>query len=394
MDIACGNKHSIILTNNDEVYAWESNNSGQVGIYGFPKLILSDVGCISCGDNFTMAVKKNGKVYGWGSNDVGQLGIGTYENENMKPQLLIGVPGSLIVDKVTCGSNHTLVLTDKATIYAWGGNKFGQLGFGLQSEFCTPNMIAQTEEIRWVDIAALHNISIAVTETGRFYVWGDCRGECISIPIATSSFNVHDTFAHYGPSIMHKPLILNEKLDILGCLGIAFDDSSTSDLKIQVDDKCIHVHKIILTICSSHFRNMFAHDWAENNQSVIKVDKISHDVYKAYLKYLYTNTIDLYLINTFEKVSELFDLANAYYEDNLKKQCIYRIKQEITVSNVVYFYNFAVKYETEELREFCVRFAVIHMRAVVKTENFAKLEDDKLMNRFINEVSKAGCFKH
>ncbi|XP_011056216.1 PREDICTED: RCC1 and BTB domain-containing protein 1-like, partial [Acromyrmex echinatior] len=118
---------------------------------------------------------------------------------------------------------------------------------------------------------------------------------------------------------------------------------------------------------------------------VIKVDKISHDVYKAYLKYLYTNTIDLYLINTFEKVSELFDLANAYYEDNLKKQCIYRIKQEITVSNVAYFYNFAVKYETEELREFCVRFAVIHMRAVVKTENFAKLEDEKLMNRFINE---------
>ena len=57
-----------------KVYAWEPINSGQdiygMGIYGFPKLILSNVGCISCGDNFTMAVTRNGKVYGWGSNDV------------------------------------------------------------------------------------------------------------------------------------------------------------------------------------------------------------------------------------------------------------------------------------------------------------------------------------
>ncbi|KAG5335514.1 RCBT1 protein, partial [Acromyrmex heyeri] len=344
VDIACGNKHSIILTKNDEVYAWESNNSGQVGnsTDGFsitPTFILSNVGCISCGDNFTMAVTRNGKVYGWGSNDVGQLGIGTYESKNMLLQTmqrnntfsfgsqvtlsqaggtsnfenkntpqLVGIPESLIVDKVTCGSNHTLVLTDKGTIYAWGGNKFGQLGIGNQTEFCTPTMIGQMKKIRWVDIAALNNTSIAVTEAGRFYVWGDCRGECISIPIATSFFNVHDIFGHYGPSIMHKPLILNEKLDILGCLGIAFDDSSTSDLKIQVEDKYIYVHKIILTICSSHFRKMFARDWAENNQGVIKIDKVSHDVYKAYLKYLYTNTVDLYLINTFEKASGKWSL--------------------------------------------------------------------------------------
>ncbi|XP_012060396.1 PREDICTED: RCC1 and BTB domain-containing protein 1-like [Atta cephalotes] len=434
VDIACGNKHSVILTKNDEVYAWESspNNSGQVDNSTYelsitPKLILSNIGCISCGDNFTMAVTRNGKVYGWGSNDVGQLGINNFslyesknmlrqtsmqrtlfsgqnatipqaggannfENKNMTPQM-VGIPESLIVDKVTCGSNHTLVLTDKGTIYAWGGNKFSQLGIG-QTEFYTPIMVNQIEKMRWIDIAALNNTSIAVTEAGRFYVWGDCRGECISIPIATSSFNVHDTFGYYGPSIMHKPLILNEKPDILGCLGIAFNNSSTSDLTIQVENECIYVHKVILTICSLHFKRMFEKNWKENNQSVIKIDDVSYNVYKAYLKYLYTNTVDLCLINTFEKVSELFDLANAYCEDNLKKQCIYRIKQEITVSNVAYFYSFAVKYDTEELREFCVRFAVIHMRAVVKTENFAKLEDKKLMNRFINEASKAGCFKN
>ncbi|XP_018362146.1 PREDICTED: RCC1 and BTB domain-containing protein 1-like [Trachymyrmex cornetzi] len=432
VDIACGNKHFSILTEIGEVYAWKSNNSGLEGnsTYGLsitPKLILSNVGCISCGYNFAMTVTRNGKVYGWGSNDVGQLGIGgkyesknrrqqtkyivhredffdrqmvtfdeeasNFENKNMTPQL-VGIPEGL-VDKVTCGLNHTLVLTDKGAIYAWGGNKFSQLGTGQMDQFCSiPVMVSQMEKMRWVDIAALNNTSVAVTEAGRVYVWGDCRGECISTPIATSSSNVHDAFGQCGPSIMHKPLILNEKLDILGCLGIAFDDYLTSDLKIQVEGKCIYVHKIILTICSLHLRTMFEGDWAENNQSVIEINKVSHDVYKAYLKYLYTNTVDLCLINTFEKISELFDLANGYCEDNLKKQCIHRIKLGITVSNVAYFYSFAVKYNTEELREFCVRFASIHMMAVVETENFAKLEDENLMNRFINEAGKAGCFKN
>ena len=68
------------------------------------------------------------------------------------------------------------------------------------------NHISQMEKMRWVDNCGSEQY---------FYVWDDCRGECISTLIATSSFNVHDIFGYYGPSIMHKPLILNEKPDIL-----------------------------------------------------------------------------------------------------------------------------------------------------------------------------------
>ncbi|XP_018317351.1 RCC1 and BTB domain-containing protein 1 [Mycetomoellerius zeteki] len=426
VDIACGYYHSTILTENGEVYAWASNNNSQVGnstnfLSTTPKLVLSNVVCISCGDNFTMAVTRNGKVYGWGSNDFGQLGIdnygsknatspnlsmtnnicgsiliiqmgpagGSFENKNITPQL-IGMPEDLVVVKVTCGLNHTLVLTDKGNIYAWGANNFGQLGIGNKELGSSkPVMAKQMEKTRWIDIAALNNSSIAVNEAGRVYVWGDCRGKSILTPTGTSSFNVHDALAHYGPSIMHKPLILDEELDILGCLGIAFDDSSTSDLKIQVEDKCIHVHKAILKIRSLYFRKMFEHDWAENNQSVIKINEFSYVVYEEYLKFLYTNIISL----SFEKISELFDLAIAYCENNLKKHCIRRIKQRITISNVAYFYSFAVKYDIEELEEFCVQFAVSHMMAVTRTENFAKL-DQNLMKTFIIKASEAGCFRN
>ncbi|XP_011053149.1 PREDICTED: RCC1 and BTB domain-containing protein 1-like [Acromyrmex echinatior] len=432
VDIACGCYHSIILTENDEVYAWGSNNSGQMNnsIYGLsttPKLVLSNVVCISCGNDFTIAVTRNGKVYGWGRNNVGQLGIGNhgnknatqqtlsietnnindnnllhvrrhcgymrrgcrFENKNMMPQL-IDMGEDLIVVKVTCGFEHTLALTDKGNIYAWGGNMSGQLGIGNQTECCKPIMVKQIEKMRWIDITALNNSSIAVTEAGRVYIWGvDCHGKSIVTPTIASSSNISDMLVHYGPNVMQKSMILDEEPNILECLRIAFDNSSTSDLKIQVEGKYIHVHKAFLKIRSLHFRNMFEHDWTENNQSVVKINTFSYIVYKAYLKYLYTNIVDL----PFKNISELFDLANAYFENNLKKQCIRIIKQGITVSDVAYFYSIAVKYNIKELEEFCVQLAVGHMTTVVETENFAKL-DQNLMKTFIIKASKAGCFKN
>ena len=75
------------------MYAWGSNNNGQMGnsIYGLsttPKLVLSNVVCISCCNDFTMAVTRNDKVYGWGRNNVGQLGVGNHRNKNATQQTL------------------------------------------------------------------------------------------------------------------------------------------------------------------------------------------------------------------------------------------------------------------------------------------------------------------
>ena len=118
------------------MYAWESspNNSGQVDNSTYelsitPKLILSNIGCISCGDNFTMAVTRNGKVYGWGSNDVGQLGINNfslYESKNMLRQTSM---------------QRTLFSGQNATIpQAGGANNF-------ENKNMTPQMVGIPESL-------------------------------------------------------------------------------------------------------------------------------------------------------------------------------------------------------------------------------------------------------
>lgn len=42
-------------------------------------------------------------------------------------------------------------------------------------------------------------------------------------------------------------------------------------------------------------------------------------------------------------VIELLDLANAYFENQLKKRCIQIIKQGITVLNVAFLYSTAIE---------------------------------------------------
>ncbi|XP_011635998.1 RCC1 and BTB domain-containing protein 1-like isoform X2 [Pogonomyrmex barbatus] len=400
VDIACGSHHSVALTEEGEVYAWGQNSCGQVGSsistnQGAPRQVNSNLAGkkvvnISCGQTSTMAVIENGEVFGWGYNGVGQLGIGNYVNQ-MTPCRVAALLGVVIV-KVVCGYAHTLALTDEGKLYVWGGNSYGQLGIGNKTNACNPVMFKH-QMGRVSDIAALHynHISIAVGEGGCVYMWGHCRGQSITTPTATPFSNVHDALACYGsPSVMHQPLVLyvNEDSSLLECLGTAFDDPSTSDLTIQVENQPIHVHKAILKIRCSYFRTMFQHNWAENNQNVIEHDQFSYIVYKAFLKYLYTDVIDLPV----EKALELLDLANAYCENNLKKHCIRMIKQGITVSNVAYLYSIAIEYNAEELEEFCFKFALNHMTAVTQTENFAKL-DENTVKTFIINAGKAGAFK-
>ncbi|EFN89649.1 RCC1 and BTB domain-containing protein 1 [Harpegnathos saltator] len=278
-------------------------------------------------------------------------------------------------------------------LYVWGGNSYGQLGTNNKTNACNPVMLNVPEMGRVSDIAALHynHISAAVGNGGRVFMWGQCRGQSITSPTATPLAHLHEVLACYASSnVMHKPLILraDEELNILDCLRQAFDDSLTSDLTIQVEGKPIYVHKAVLKIRCQYFRAMLQEPWAENNQSVIEHDQFSYIVYKAFLNYLYTGEVDL----PPENALELLDLANVYFENQLKRRCIQMIKQGITVLNVASLYSTALEYNAQELEEFCFKFALNHMTAVIQTENFAKL-DEKILKIFIVKAAKAGVFK-
>lgn len=67
-------------------------------------------------------------MYCWGSTVHGELGLGGIEEEQiLKPTALTW---SLVerVTNVSCGENHTLIITSDGEVYSCGNNDYGQLG--------------------------------------------------------------------------------------------------------------------------------------------------------------------------------------------------------------------------------------------------------------------------
>uniref|UniRef100_A0A8B9IUE6 X-linked retinitis pigmentosa GTPase regulator n=1 Tax=Amazona collaria TaxID=241587 RepID=A0A8B9IUE6_9PSIT len=144
---------------------------------------------ISCGDEHTAIVTGNGKLYMFGSNNWGQLGLGS-KNTVSKPTCVKALKPEK-TKLAVCGRNHTLVYTEKGNVYAAGGNSEGQLGLGDTEERTTFHLIRFfTNQHKIKQLAAGSYTSAAVTEDGQLFVWGDnSEGQigladeaCVSIP--------------------------------------------------------------------------------------------------------------------------------------------------------------------------------------------------------------------
>jgi alpha-tubulin suppressor-like RCC1 family protein len=90
-------------------------------------------------EQFVCSVQYN-EVYVWGDNQHGQLGIGNLaaraeDNESrqsispmtMMPKICCF---NTVINKVSCGMSHTIMLSASGHIYAMGSNQYGQLGIG------------------------------------------------------------------------------------------------------------------------------------------------------------------------------------------------------------------------------------------------------------------------
>ena len=81
---------------------------------------------VSCGDEHTGIITESGRVFMFGSNNWGQLGLG-HENNVEKPSCIKSLKHEKSI-LIACGRNHTLVATESGNIYTFGCNSESQLG--------------------------------------------------------------------------------------------------------------------------------------------------------------------------------------------------------------------------------------------------------------------------
>ncbi len=135
--VAAGVHHSMVYTQDGQLFAWGDNDYGQLGVGDMdarfaPVLVrLDDLGgrtisMIALGEHHSVVMTTDGKVYAWGRNDFGQLG--TSSRQNSTTPKLVSFSGMEPLRSIACGYHHTLAMRFDGTLYSWGLNNYRQLG--------------------------------------------------------------------------------------------------------------------------------------------------------------------------------------------------------------------------------------------------------------------------
>ncbi|KAK0400455.1 hypothetical protein QR680_015254 [Steinernema hermaphroditum] len=406
VQIACGNFHSVALTDKGEVFAWGLNNSGQLGVgstinHGIPKKVEGQlhnrfVKFVSCGQKSTLALTECGEVYAWGFNDCGQLGCGNFSNQHSP--ILVRNLHNVVVTHIASGYAHSLALSDDGQLFAWGSNSCCQLGENLsRSNQPLPVPVDQRRMDRIIEVAAIHacNITVAMNHEEKVFMWGQVKGHTTDIPIETRFPSCDDVFACFANPASCKLIEFEkpkEKSGVGEAIRGSFDDPDTADLKIVVEGKPIYAHKSFLRMRSQYFRSRFGEHWTESTENEISINEYTYTAYRTFLRWLYTDELDCGL--DLHLLLDILELANCYCESQLQHICSEILKRHITVSTAATLYAAAVKYELLSLEQFVFKFCLNHMTAVTQTFASAKDLPDSIFKRFIVEASNHGAFKN
>ena len=174
--VATGQRFTVAITADGTLWGWGDNTFGQLAVCpselefsNQPIVLMEGVAAVDAGWGHVLAIASDGALYGWGR--VGGLGTGdlgiveTFE-EQAQPQ-----PARIKQDviAIAAGITHSLAITSDGTLWAWGGNGFGQVGDGTTTFAPYPVNIKQDV----IAVAASFRYSAAISANGGLYTWGE-----------------------------------------------------------------------------------------------------------------------------------------------------------------------------------------------------------------------------
>jgi alpha-tubulin suppressor-like RCC1 family protein len=131
MQIYTSYDHTFLLTKDNDLYACGFNKNGQLGLYDkedreeFTKvnyIFDGNIINIACGERHSVILTDKNKIYTCGSNIEGQLGFEENIKESTSFQLIKFDFGK--IKKIICGGYHTFVISEDDNFYFTGWNMF------------------------------------------------------------------------------------------------------------------------------------------------------------------------------------------------------------------------------------------------------------------------------
>ncbi|XP_047711475.1 probable E3 ubiquitin-protein ligase HERC6 isoform X4 [Prionailurus viverrinus] len=183
--VSCGKEHSLAVCYKGRVFAWGAGSEGQLGIGEFkeinliPQKIKTLTGIkiiqVSCGNYHSLALSEDGQVFSWGSNSHGQLGLGKELPSQASPQRVRSLDG-IPLAQVAAGGAHSFALSLSGTSFGWGSNNAGQLAFfgsNVPVQSYKPRSVSALKTLGVVYISCGHEHTAVLTQNGKVFTFGD-----------------------------------------------------------------------------------------------------------------------------------------------------------------------------------------------------------------------------
>ncbi|PIL24867.1 transcription factor [Ganoderma sinense ZZ0214-1] len=196
---ACGRNHTLLVGSEGQLWTAGQNHAGQCGhtacpeIQAFklvngPKLggVKEKVVKAAAGITFSVVLTESGKVFAFGSEEKGQLGNGQagerivsagksafdFEEE---PILVKGLAERKIA-QIACGPQHAIALDSDGRVFVWGYNGYCRLGLGNQVDALVPKQVPQfagpNEITMGAHVVAGPSNSVVIDKQGMYWMAG------------------------------------------------------------------------------------------------------------------------------------------------------------------------------------------------------------------------------
>ena len=238
--VRAGSFHALAVTDAGALYAWGWNAFGQlgVGILNMNPTVNAPVAVehletaglrvvdASGGYAHSLVLVSSGQVFAMGANSKGQLGVGSREMSRVPVRVQVAGPGGAprSFKQVAAGLFHSLAVTTDGLVFAWGSNRYGQLGLCAAAprtsgprgicfvdsaddsgffDHLAPAPVTELAGVRIASISAGARHTIAVSDAGDVYAWGDNTRRQLGVPLALDSAG-NAVLYHVTPQLVRR----------------------------------------------------------------------------------------------------------------------------------------------------------------------------------------------
>jgi len=460
--IACGTFHSLAVTDVGELFAWGSTCAGRCGFANLEGLPVDRDGVhyqpvprqvvdggidtkkvctVACSEGHSFAIIAEGDLYAWGNADAGRCGLVDIDVMPADPDgpyqpwpahVTEGFRGTK-VRSVACGSWHSLAVTQKDHLYAWGAARAGRCGFadisGLPSDENGPYQPVPRQvvdgglrgkKVALVACGSWH--SLTVTVEGDLFAWGvalmsRCGFDTTGMPI--------DDLCPYQPTPQAVVAMPKVKLGnaaaapvrgveaVCADLKELLDDETYADVVFEVGGQELRAHIAILTARCDHFRCMFrsgmvecrVDTWGGGSGCVgsasdgvavmpmrrVRIRDSSSTAFRQLLVWLYSGSLDADLPT--EELASILKLSDLYALPALRVECERVLSSHINADSIVGLLQVAIDTHTVDLELACLRFAVEHVASLRQHASFVECGNAEVLRKiavaFANELEYA-----